>query len=181
MSLSAIAERYAQAIFELGNESGDLPRISRDFRSFSDAHLASEDLRAVLKNPLISIEQREAVLRDLASRLGLTDLALNSVRVVVARHRLDALSEIAARLEELVDRQAGVVRASVTSAAALTPDFLAQLTRTLETATGKKVIVEQSVDASLIAGLVTRIGDNTLDGSLKGRLADLQQKLLQAS
>lgn len=181
MSHAAVAERYAQAIFELGNESGNLAALSRELKSFSEAFTKSTSLRSTLANPVILLAQREAVLRDLAAQLGLSNLTLNAIRVLAARHRLGSLDDIARRLEVLADGQAGVVRASVTSATALTPDYLAQLTRTLEAATGKKVLVEHHVDPSLVAGVVTRIGDNTIDGSLQGRLRDLQQKLLEAS
>lgn len=181
MSLSKVADRYAQAIFDLGQERGQLPQMTREFRSFSDAFMQSESLRATLANPLVTAAQRQSVLVTLAAKLGLSQLTLNAIRVVALRHRLDALDDIAHRLEQLADTQAGIVRATVTSAAALAPDFLAQLTRALETSTGKKVLVESHVDPSLIAGITTRIGDNTIDGSLKGRLSDLQKKLLQAS
>lgn len=177
---AAVIDRYALAIFELGVESDDLGALSEQVRRLAQAYEHSDDLRAVLDNPLVDEPQREAVLREIGQRLGLGQLALNAVRVLAARRRLRALPDIARRLGTLADERDGVLRASVTSAGDLPASFLEKLKSELESATGRKLVIEHQRDPSLIAGLVTRIGDNTIDGSLKGRLGELQRRLLIA-
>jgi F-type H+-transporting ATPase subunit delta len=90
---------------------------------------------------------------------------------------LGALPEIAERLARLADERRGVVRATVTAAAPLPESFYERLTRELEALTGKNIALERRQDPSLIAGVVTRIGDNTIDGSLRGRLERLGRQL----
>ncbi len=181
MSESAIAERYARAMFELGLETGKLEQLTSDFRRFYDAFTCSAELRGVLSNPAVSEEQRTSVLRTLASRLAMGTEALNAVRLLTRRRRLAQVPAISRRLGTLADERAGIVRVKVTSAAPLPDTFYAQLAAKIETGLGKKPVIERSTDASLIAGVVTTIGDNTIDGSLKGKLEALEQRLTSSS
>jgi len=175
--IATIAERYARAIFELGVEGGNLTALAADLRNFADAFVVSLDLRSVLENPLVLPEQRDKVLRQVAERLGLGPLALASVRYLAARRRLIALPDIARRLGTLSDEKEGVVRASVTSATPLPEAFYLKLAAELTHRVGKKVVLDRHEDPALIAGVLTRIGDNTIDGSLRGRLEYIERAL----
>jgi F-type H+-transporting ATPase subunit delta len=116
-------------------------------------------------------------LLDIAARLGLNGVGLNAIRFMAQRKRLGSLPEIAKRLASLADEKGGVLRATVTSAGPLPESFYERLVRELEGATQRKVALDRKQDPSLIAGVVTRIGDNTIDGSVKGRLAEIERQL----
>jgi len=179
--MSAAAERYARAVFELGIETGQLGPLSEQIERLAEVYAESSELRGVLDNPLIKDENRDAVLVDLGARLGLSELAQNAVRLLARRRRLSALPEIARLLARLADERSGVVRASVTTAVEMPEEFFQRLTRELESATGRKIVLERLHDPSLIGGVVTRIGDNTIDGSIKGKLAEIERRLLAVS
>lgn len=181
MSQAPVADRYARAIFELGVESGQLAAISEQVRRFADAYKGSAELRAILDNPLVEPAKREIILADVSARVGLTGSALNLVKLLARRKKLSVISEIARRLHNFSDEKAGVVRASVTSAKAMPESFYQKLTQELETATARKIVLERHEDASLIAGFVTRIGDNTIDGSVRGRLTEIERQLVGQS
>jgi F-type H+-transporting ATPase subunit delta len=176
---SAVVERYARAIFELGVESGQLVELTRQIQRFAEIYAANKELRVVLGNPLVSEEQRDALLKELGQRIGAGEHALNAVLVLAQRRRLPALPDVARRLGELNDEKAGVVRAKVISATPLSEDFYQRLGQTLEAGLKKRVMLEREHDPSLIAGIITKIGDNTIDGSVKGRLAARESSLLQ--
>jgi F-type H+-transporting ATPase subunit delta len=178
MSTEAIARRYARAVFELGKDEKNLSVISRDLSDFSASFEKSDELRAVLGNPLVSEPQREAVLVELGQKMSMSLTALSTLRFLAQRRRLFALPEMVRQLEKLVDEDAGVLRAEVTSATPLNENFLAKLRAELESATGKKVVVSHKQDPSLIAGIVTRIGDRVIDGSVKARLESFRDSLL---
>ncbi len=180
MSAAAIADRYAKAVFELADEAGQVSQVAEQFASIAKAYSDSKELRGVLDNPVVSFEQREAILKDVAARLGLKELALNSVRYIASRRRLAVLPEISRRLAVLADEKAGIVRATVISATALGESYFSKLKAQLEKRTGKKVEILREQDPSLLAGVITRIGDNTIDGSLRGRLEALERQLLNA-
>jgi F-type H+-transporting ATPase subunit delta len=178
MSQAPVADRYARAIFELGVETGQLAAITEQVRRFARVYADSSELRAVLENPVIEPEKREAVLNEVAMRLGLSGSSLNLIKLLALRKKLRAVPDIAQRLDRLTDDQAGVVRATVTSARPMPDSFYQRLVNELETATARKIVLERREDPSLIAGFVTRIGDNTIDGSVRGRLAELERQLV---
>lgn len=180
MSNSAVAERYGRAIFELAEEAGQAAGLTQQLANFAAAYTLSPELRAVLSNPLVDQSQRDAVLKEIAARLGLSPLATTAVRYVASRRRMSSLPEIARRLGSLADEKAGVVRASVTSAGQLSESYYEKLKTELEGLTGRKIILERRQDPSLIAGVVTRIGDNTIDGSVRGKLDQLERQLQSA-
>ena len=84
------------------------------------------------------------------------------------------------RLATLSDEKAGLLRASVTSAGQLSESYYEKLKAELESLTGRKILLERKEDPSLIAGVVTRIGDNTIDGSVRGKLDQLERQLQSA-
>jgi F-type H+-transporting ATPase subunit delta len=181
MSASAVADRYARAIFELGVEGGTLAQLTQQIGKFAETYAASPELRAVLDNPVVETDKREAVLKDVAARLGLSPLATTAIRYIASRRRLRSLPDIARRLGTLSDEKEGIVRATVTAAAPLPESFYEKLKGELESITGRKIVLDRREDPSLIAGVVTRIGDNTIDGSLRGRLEHIERQLVSAS
>lgn len=178
MSYDQIAERYARAVYELGVETKQLAPLSDQIKRVASAYSGSRELQQVLENPLVAESDRDGLLKGLSTRLGVGPLALNSLRLLARRRRLRALPEIARKLGLLTDERSGVVRATVTTAKVMPETYFVKLKSELEKSLGKRVVLERKQDPSLIAGVVTRIGDNTIDGSLKGRLHDLQQKML---
>jgi F-type H+-transporting ATPase subunit delta len=178
MSHAPIADRYARAIFELGVESNQLAAITEQVRRFAQAYAGNAELRAVLDNPIVEAEKREAILGDVSARLGLTGSALNLIRLLARRKKLRVVPEIARRLDRFSDEKAGVVRATVTSAKPMPDSFYQKLVAELEAATSRKIVLERKEDPSLIAGFVTRIGDNTIDGSVRGRLNEIERQLV---
>lgn len=176
-SYAAVGNRYGRAIFELGVEAGNLGDLVERIGAFARQYQASPELRAVLDNPLVDAAKRDAILTDVARRLGLSDLALNSVRLLASRRKLRALPEVARALTALADERAGIVRATVTTATRMPDSFFDRLRTELETMTRRRVVIDRREDQSLIAGVVTRIGDNTIDGSMRGRLSELARTL----
>lgn len=178
MSSSPAAERYARAIFELGSETGQLDRLSQELAEFAASYQEVPALRRALENPSLEGAARERVLRQLARQAQLAPVTTNSLLVLLRRRRLGELTGIARRLRTLADEKNGVVRAKIVSAGSLSETYFNQLKQNLERALGKRVIVEHEEDPELIGGIITRIGDNTFDGSIRGRLEELERKLL---
>jgi F-type H+-transporting ATPase subunit delta len=180
MSHEAIARRWAHAIFDLGKEAGKVESLTRDIKSFAEAYAQSAELSAVLDNPLVPDEAREAIVRDLAERLGLSSEASASLRLLTQKRRLATLPDLARQLARLADEDARVVRAEVVSAGPLTEAYLGRLRAELEKATGKKVLIAHKEDRSLIGGVITRVGDQVIDGSVRARLQSFKEALLRS-
>lgn len=180
MSYEAIGRRWARAIFEIGKETGAVAAITKDIQAFADVYAGSEELSTVLDNPLVPEAAREAILVEIAGRLGVSEQAKNALRLLAKKRRLVALPDIARQLGRLADEDANVIRAEVTSAGPLSESYLAKLKAELEKATGSKVTLAHRIDKSLIGGVVTKVGDQVVDGSIRARLATFREGLLRA-
>lgn len=178
MSLETVAARYAHALLEIGAESGQLQALADQISAIADSWQGNDELRAALQSPLVSEHDREAVLEAICSRLGVSPVVVNTLKLLAQRRRLAILPAMARTLRRLSDERAGLVRAEVASARALPEDYVRRLQGELEKMTGKKVVLERKVDPSLIGGVVTRVGDVVIDGSIQSRLHDLKSHLL---
>jgi len=181
VSVSIVARRYARALLELGTAEGQLDTLVEELATLGDAWEASPELRNAIENPLVPHAAKKAVVTELAAKMNASPTARNTVLLLVDRRRAQALPYIARTLRELADARKGIVRAEVTTAAPLADDYYGRLQATLETMTGKKVVVDRRTDPTLIAGVVTRIGDRIFDGSLRTRLQTLRDALTPAS
>jgi F-type H+-transporting ATPase subunit delta len=177
MSVSIVARRYAQALLELGVEQGDLERIVDEMTTFARSWEVSADLRNAIQNPLVAHAAKKAVMGELADRIGASLTVRHALMLLVDRRRATTLPHIAQMLRELADARKGVLRAEVTSAVPLGEAYYARLESQLQRLTGKRVVIDRRTDASLIAGVVTRIGDRIIDGSLRTRLQSVRDAI----
>jgi F-type H+-transporting ATPase subunit delta len=175
---AAISLRYARALVGLADEAGRLETVADGLSQLSALCEQHNDLRLLIRHPSFSIAQRSAILNDLMSRLNLDALLRPFVGLVVEKGRLLALSAISESVQFLTDEKLGRMRAQATSAVVLTAAQLAVVTAALEKRAGCRILLETSVDASLIAGLQVQLGHELLDGTVKGRLDRLGQQLL---
>jgi len=178
VSVSLVARRYATALLEIGSDSGMLDSIVSDLTNAASAYEASAELRGALENPLVAHDAKKAVVAEIAQTLGIGEVARHTLQILVDRRRVGALPYIARYLHELNDAKKGLLRAEVTTATPLTDAYYARLQAQLEKMTGKKVAIDRKVDPSIIAGVVTRIGDRIYDGSVKSRLVSMKDTLL---
>jgi F-type H+-transporting ATPase subunit delta len=181
MSVSLVARRYAQALLELGVEQGEIDRVVEEMAAFAGAWEKSPDLRNAIENPLVPHAAKKAVVGELADQIGSTATARHALMLLVDRRRTRTLPYLARLLRELADARKGVLRAEVTTAAPLSEAFYVRLQAQLERMTSQRVVIDRRVDVSLIAGVVTRIGDRIIDGSLRTRLQSLRDAAAPSS
>ena len=134
----------------------------------------------VLNNPAIPVERRAEVLTELVGG-RISTPAQNLVQLLLRRGRMEELPRVAAEFRRLDDRRQGVTNAIATSAIPLTPDEVRALTQRLEQTTGGRIALEERVDPSVLGGLIVRVGDRLIDGSVRGRLERLRTKLVSGA
>lgn len=172
--LSAIADRYAAALYELADQAKALDRVADDLRALRDAIGQSDDLRRLLRSPLLDREDQEGALGAILEKAGAAELTRRFVAIVARNRRLFALSAMAdAYLAVLAERR-GEVTARVTTASKLTEAQLEALTGALKKAVGAKVTVDTKVDEALIGGMVLHVGSRMFDNSLRTKLQRMQ-------
>lgn len=174
MSASVIASRYARALLELGVAQGEVDRIVVEIGAMATLWETSAHLRNAIENPLVAQPSKRATVNELADRIGACTTSRNALMLLVDRRRTRTLPLVARMLRELADARKGVIRAEVTTATPLSAEYFERLQAQLERMTGKRVVIDRKTDPSLIAGVVTRIGDRIIDGSLRTRLHSLR-------
>lgn len=178
MSVSTVGRRYASALFNVAKEQNKLEAVNTGLSDFAKAFAESEDLQNVFENPSIGAQTRRAILDDVAEASQLPEILTNTLRILADRGRMAHIGEIAEAFEGLVEQATGRLQAEVTTAADLPEAYFTELEKTLEQVTGKQVTLVRKTDPSLLGGVVTRIGDQVFDGSIKHRLAGLKEELL---
>lgn len=173
-----VSRRYARAIYELGVDTGSLDKLVAELESVAKMLEESVELRKTTDNPLVTPEAKKAVLGQISDRLLLGSVSKNAVLMLGERRRLILLPEIVQLLKEMSDLRAGVVRAVVTTAIPMSDAYYDKLRVALEKLTGRKVVLDKETDPTIIAGVVTRIGDRVLDGSIRTRLQSLKNSML---
>lgn len=169
-----IARPYAEAAYKLASELGQLPAWSDALARL--AVVVGTDLaRDLIGNPALGADQVAALIADTAG--SMTAEQHNFVRVLAQNERLGVLGEIASLFDGLRNAQEGVVDARVDSAYPLTDAQLVDIVATLESRYGRKVKATVHVEPDLIGGVSIRVGDEVMDASVRGKLAQLAAAL----
>ncbi|KRT64709.1 MAG: ATP synthase F1 subunit delta, F-type H+-transporting ATPase subunit delta [Chloroflexi bacterium CSP1-4] len=172
---SSSARRYADAAFAIALRDGTVEPWRRESAAAA-ATLGEERLARVLANPAVPLASR-AELVGVAVGASISRPVLNLVLLLLRRGRIDLLPRVAREFARLDDLRNGVVNATATSAAPLDPDEVRALTARLQRLTGGRVELTTNVDPSLLGGVVVRLGDRLIDGSVRGRLERLRSRL----
>lgn len=166
--LSTLARPYAEAVFRMAQDENDLAgwssRIARLAAIVSDAQVAR-----LVPDPTVLTERVAGLIIDVAgSDLG--ERGANFVKVLAENDRLSLLPEIGVQFETLKAKAEGTLEATITSAQELTQAQLDDLVAGLKVRFSRSVNVQVAVDPELIGGAIIAIGDQVIDGSVKGRL-----------
>ncbi len=165
-----IARPYAEAAFQLAREGGALPAWSDALNRLSSV-ASTDSARELIGNPLVTVEQVAALIADASGRLGPEQT--NFVRLLADNERLSVLPEIAALFDQLRNEHEGVLDAQIRSAYPLVQQQVDDIVATLEAKYGKKIKTSVHVDADLIGGVSIQVGDETIDASVRGKLAQM--------
>ncbi len=173
------ARRYAEAAFEVAQRDGTVEA----WRSELDAagEIAADDqVGRMLGNPAVALETRTEMAESIFGKT-VSKPVLNLIGLMLRRGRIEQLPRVAAEYRRLDNARQGITLATATSAAPLSPDEVQALTARMEQLTGGRVELDLRTDPSLLGGLVVRIGDRLIDGSVRGRLERLRNQLVSGA
>ncbi len=177
MASAAAARRYARALFQLAEEGGRVAEVRESLGAFDALLRESDDLSAVLLQPLYPADQRRAVLEQLARRVDAEELLRHFYAFLIDQRRLVDLEAIRNEYDRLADEQAGITKARIRSASPLSAEQLGRLRGALAGRVGGDVELTVEVDPTLLGGVVASVGDIVYDGSLRTQLAHLRTTL----
>ena len=178
MSEEQVARVYAQALFDAAKEAGVVEPARLELGEFVTGLAASAALRDVLADPQIDTGARRRVLAEVTR--GSQPLLANTLQLMLERGRFAAVPQLQQAYDALAIVEEGVVEVEVTSATELEPETEKKIAARVQEATGRRVELTRRVDPSIIGGLVLRIGDIIVDGSVKARIRQLRRRLATA-
>jgi F-type H+-transporting ATPase subunit delta len=173
------ARRYAEAAFDIALRDTSIDAWRGELDAAATV-VADERVGRALANPSIPLETRLATAQETFGKL-VGEKGLNLIGLMLRRGRIQELPRLAAEFRRLDNERKGITQATATSASALTKDEVAALTRRLEDYTGGRVELDVQVDPSLLGGLVVRVGDRLIDGSVRSRLERLRNQLVSGA
>jgi len=172
---SQLARVYARAFVAVAQKSGDFEPVSREFHSlvFDVLQKSPGFLRLIHSPRTSSHEKIQLVQRVFGGRVSPT--VLQFLQTIISHNRFDCLNEIALLVRERVHELQGRVRVQVRTAEQLDDTLRKRIVEVLNKAIQKEVVLEESVDPELLGGLVVRVGDQVIDGSVRHRLEQIRQ------
>ena len=167
---------YAAAIFEIARGEGDLERVESELFQIARTFETSADLREALTDPRLPQDRKQGIVDDLLGTRA-AELTVSLVGFIVGLGHASELPEIVDGFvaKAAADRQRAV--AEVRSAVELDAETISRLESALGKATGKQVEVKVVVDPAVLGGIVARVGDTVIDGSVRSRLDTLRDTL----
>jgi len=171
-----LARRYAKALFSLGKEQGKNEEYSEVLGAIAELY-KDESVVNALVNPLYPLEARQKVMAKIAELAKADDIMTRFLQLVVEKKRAEILPDIAHEMRVMVDQEQNISHGSVVSAIKLDKALEKKIQQALEKVTGKKVILETTVDPSIIGGIIAKVGDLVLDGSIKTQLNGLKESI----
>lgn len=172
-----IARRYAKALLIIGKEDGQAETYRAELDGFASLIAKEKELEQAITNPLYDAASRKKVLQAVIEKVEISKVMRSFLLLLFDKGRIGFLSDINDFYRKLADELKGVARASLVSATELSSETIEKIRTTLSKRTGKDIILEVEQDPSLIGGIVSRIGDLVLDGSIKTQLLNMRETL----
>jgi F-type H+-transporting ATPase subunit delta len=179
MRRKAAGAREARALLEVASRESDPDRVGMELDAIAEAMRTQPDVQALLLNPGLTVARRVQALQVVASSLGLTPLVSKLLVVFAERASLRLIPELAAAYRTRLLERRNIALAEITTAMPLSAETAERVARALGEASGKQVLVSSRVDATIIGGVVARIGSTVYDGSVTTQLARMRQKLVE--
>lgn len=177
MRAGTVARNYAEALLMLGRRHEAVVEYGVLLEAVAGAVTTEPRLEAVLASPRVPKERKKKLLRDALAGHAPAPF-VRYLESIVQRGRQGLLHEIAKAYERLLDSHLGRVHAAVSTAHAVDPDLAKEIAASLAQLVGKEVLPHFRTDPRLLGGVVVRIGDRVLDGSVRRRLSRLRYSML---
>jgi F-type H+-transporting ATPase subunit delta len=177
MARGVSARRHAQAVFQIALEKEEIEKWQADLEAIASA-LKNPELVALLENPKLLFSQKEKILQSILT--GVSPIAMNLIYFLVAKNRLRIAEDLLIEYQRLVNAYYGRETAEVVTAIPLSNEEKERLQKRLAKVTRKEVVITTQVDPEIIGGVMAKVGDKLIDGSVRTRLQDLRKGLIEA-
>jgi F-type H+-transporting ATPase subunit delta len=172
-----LARRYARAIIDLAQETGQVTEIGEELSKIAALFAESPELVYLFTDPTVGAGKKERVLKDLLGKGNIRDLTQRFVHVLLSKNRLLGIGEIAMAYRDYSDRLNNRIRARIISASPLDKGEVERIRKTLTGIAQQEVVLELEVDENILGGIVAYVGSQVYDGSVKNQLQQIRENL----
>ena len=176
--IDVIANRYAEALFQLSEEENITKKIYSELHDVVDLLKSNKELENVLKSPLISKKEKIELIEKLFSNKINKNLK-NFLKILVEKGRINSLKAIELTFKQLLNDKHNIIEGTVISAIPMQDKQIKELEKKLSKKYNKNVTLENEVDESILGGVLVRLGNTQIDGSVKTRLDNIKEQLAQ--
>ena len=177
MARAASARRHAQAVFQIALERKELEKWQADLDTIANV-LKYPQLVALLENPKLHFSQKEKILQNIL--VSISPTAMNLVYFLVVKNRLRIVEDLITEYNRLANAHYGRETAEIVTAVPLSNEERERLQERLAAVTGKELVLATQVDPNIMGGVVAKVGDKLIDGSVRTRLQELRKGLIEA-
>ena len=174
---NVISKRYAKALSGSISDEASLNRALENLNDFGNAFEADRQLERFFSHPGIPESKKSALVADLCDKLNADNVVRNLLGLLIQRRKILFLKNIASYFEAVVDERLNQLRVNLISAHPLSSDNIEKLKSGLNRILGKTILIETSIDESLIGGIQLQIGDQVADATIKNKLAILKRTI----
>tara|TARA_Y100000590_G_scaffold173540_1_gene198426 strand:+ start:134 stop:691 length:558 start_codon:yes stop_codon:yes gene_type:complete len=170
---------YAQALFELAEESNSTTEIEKQISALMNLVLQSEDFNSFIKNPINKSEDLNNVLNKISNKFNFNQLLKRFLNFLVLKRRLFYLEKILGDFLNICSNKRGEITAKLTAAKELNNKEIEKIKSELTQNFGKNIKLDYKYDKSLIGGLIIQVGSIMVDTSLKNKLKQIENRMLE--
>ncbi len=174
MAKGVSGKRHAQAVFQIASDSGTLEEWHADLKRIDEV-FSNADVARLLDSPKLSHATKREVVANLLS--GISPVALNLAQLLVNKKRLDITSSLLAEYERLMNSRLGRETAILITAIPLHEQEKQKIAKVLAMLMGKELVIDTENDPEILGGLIARVGDTLIDGSVRTTLLHLKESL----
>lgn len=176
--MEELARVYAESLFGVAKEKGELDQVQAELAQFSDALAGDRELAVFFFSPYFSSKEKLDGLGKAVE--GANNEVRNFLELLIEKHRMPAIYRIRRVFDNLWKQENDRIEVTVTSAVELDPTVAQEVAGAVEKQTGKQVDLTSRVDEKIIGGLVLQVGNMVLDSSIRNNLEKLRQSVAQA-
>lgn len=178
MTENSVASGYARALFAIASETGIADEVEKELDAMDSMLAQNADLRGLMMHPGVPLQQKKRLVEGILAH-GCSSLLKRFLFVVIDKRRVGLLTFLQDSYRSVIREVKGIVLAEVQTAVELTNEDSARLKAQLERLTGKDIEIATSINVDILGGVVVRLGDKLIDGSVRSRLLKMKKHLLQ--
>ena len=174
------ANRYSLALYELASEASVITKVEENSNSFLELISNSKDFRNLIKDPTLSKEILENVINKISENFNLESLFKNFLNFLILKRRFFYIQQILISFNEICSEKKGELKAEIKSAKDLSQQEINKITEELSNTFKSKIKLNYNHDESLIGGLVVQVGSTMIDTSIKNKLQQIENRMIEA-